>query len=74
MLWKVEWETTDTSKWNGNKVELKWNGKWNEKKLRPRSGMEKKCNGNGMESGMEKFCTQYVEWKRNGMENGKEME
>ena len=33
---------------------MEWNGKWNGKKLIPQSGMEKKRNGNGMESGMEK--------------------
>ena len=53
MEWKVEWKKIDTSKWNGKKKEWKWNGKWNGKKLRPRSGMEPKWNGNGMESGME---------------------
>ena len=57
MEWKVEWKTIDTSRWNGNKVEWKWNGKQNGKKMRPRSRMEIKQNGNGMESGMEKFPT-----------------
>ena len=40
MEWKVEWKKIDTSKWNGKKKEWKWNGKWNGKNLRPRSGME----------------------------------
>ena len=57
MEWKVEWKTIDNSQWNGNKVEWKWNGKQNGKKMRPPSGMETKQNGNGMESGMEKFPT-----------------
>ena len=35
----------------------KWNGKWNVEKLRPRSGMEPKWNGNGMESGIGKCPT-----------------
>ena len=34
MEWKVEWKTIDNSKWNGKKVEWKWNGKWNGKKMR----------------------------------------
>ena len=53
MEWKVERKKIDTSKWNGTKKEWKWYGKWNGKNLRPRSGMEPKWNGNGMESGME---------------------
>ena len=57
MEWKVEWKTIDTLEWNGNKVEWKWNGRCNGKKLRPRSGLEIKWNGNRMESGMEKFPT-----------------
>ena len=57
MEWTVDCKITDTSKWNGNKVEWNWNGKQNGKKMRPRSGMERKQNGNGMESGMEKFPT-----------------
>ena len=74
MEYKVEWKTFDTSKWNGNKVDWKWNEKWNGKKLRPRSGVESKWNGNGMESGMEKYRTGYVEWKRTGMDSGMEIE
>ena len=54
MEWKVEWKTIDTSKWNGNKVEWKWNGKWNGKISEGVSGMENnwngKWNGNGMEN------------------------
>ena len=46
MEWKVEWKTIDTSRWNGNKVEWKWNGKQNGKKMKPQSGMETKQNGN----------------------------
>ena len=57
MEWKVEWKTIDISKWNGNEIEWKWNGKQNGKKMRPPSGMETKQNGNGMESGVEKFRT-----------------
>ena len=29
MEWKVEWKKTEHSKCNGNKIEWKWNGKWN---------------------------------------------
>ena len=49
MEWKVEWKTIDTSKWNGNKVEWKWNGKWNGIISHGISRKEK----TGMETGME---------------------
>ena len=55
MEWKVEWKTFSITEWNGKIVEWKWNGKWIGKKFRAHGGMEKKCIGNGMESGMDKF-------------------
>ena len=77
MEWKVEWKTIDSSKWNGNKVEWKWNGKQNVIKTEP-----SKWNGNKIEwkwngkwngeishgvSGMEKKWN--GKWNGNGMEN-----
>ena len=55
MEWKVEWKEIEISKWNGTKVEWKWNGKWNGKYSLKLSGMETNRNGIGMESGMEQF-------------------
>ena len=57
MEWKVEWKEIEFSKWNGNKVEWKWNGKWNGKYSIMLSGMETNRNGDGMESGMENFLS-----------------
>ena len=54
MEWKVEWKKTEPSKWNGNKIAWKWNGKWNGEISHGVSGMEKKWNG---------------KWNGNGMEN-----
>ena len=55
MEWKVEWKTIDTSRWNGNKVEWKWNGKQNGKKNKTSKWNGNKIEQNGMESGVEKF-------------------
>ena len=57
MEWKVEWKKFETSKWNGAKVEWKWNGKWNGIISHLISGMEKNRNGRWNGNGMEKFCS-----------------
>ena len=47
--WKVEWKIFSKTKWNGKRVERKWNGKF----LSGMSGMEKKWNGKWNGKGME---------------------
>ena len=56
MEWKVEWRKIETLKWNGTKVEWKWNGKWNGKFFHGLSGMEKNWNGRWNGNGMENLC------------------
>ena len=75
MEWKVEWKTIDTSKWNGNKVEWKWNGKCNGKNVRHRSGMETKWNKwNGKCNGKISHAICEMEKKWNGNWNGNGIE
>ena len=50
---KVKRKIFRQAKWNGKRVERKWNGKWNGEFFVGMSGMEKKWNGKWNGKGME---------------------